>query len=306
MPQILVVGSSGFIGRALLNHLEQSKCRAIGADIKTSHFNEALHLNLLDKEEVKASLARLKPKIIFHAAGCVDGEESDMDRAHVETTRNLLVAVLSTCPSARVVVLGSAAEYGIHGQRLTIKERMMAFPTTPYGRSKLRQSELAGRFALENGMDVVRFRIFNTLGPGQGPHLVAGALVGRIRQAIEKNQTHIEVYDPECQRDFLDVRDISRILWVATQRIDRSFATTPINLSSGIGTSIIEIARILLSAAKTSHELKVTLVPTSVPSRVIGDNSLLRKILRNESLVQIHIRQSLTDMWNASMSLSVR
>jgi nucleoside-diphosphate-sugar epimerase len=298
-PRILVTGSNGFIGRALVGHFLEIGAVVHGIDITASRDpGETMILDLVDRTALKTGLDKARPEYVFHAAGVVSEDEARLDAAHVETTRSLLEGVRSVCPGARVVIVGSAAEYGCPNESGPLKEGTKASPVSAYGRSKLRQSELARRLAADWGLDVVRVRLFNTLGPGQGPHLVAGATVERLRRAVADHSGWLDVFDPESRRDFLDVRDAARLLWLTASRVEPEPDRPPVHVATGVGTTIEELARTLLEVSGHSGRTKMRLVQNAEPTSIIGEAATLRKILGEDPLIRINLRESLLDMWN--------
>ena len=94
---------------------------------------------------------------------------------------NLLASVAERAPAARVVVTGSAAEYGVvDAESNPVREDYPACPHTVYGVTKLLQTELSLFYGRRFGVDVVVARVFNLLGPG-----CIGTAVRRQRRAAD-------------------------------------------------------------------------------------------------------------------------
>jgi nucleoside-diphosphate-sugar epimerase len=227
---------------------------------------------------------------------CVQDEDA-LQRAYVETTERLLQGVRIACPAARVVILGSAAEYGNSNLSGRISEGAAARPDSAYGRSKLEQSELARQLAIQWDLDVVRVRLFNTLGPRQGPHLVAGAMVLRMDEAVLDGARSLEIYDPESQRDYLDVRDVARLLWRVAQSIEADPRRPPIHICSGEGVSVACLAQTLVDVAGQSDRVFLSWVRHGDPTCVVGEPSTLAALLGPDEIRQITLATSLQDMW---------
>jgi NDP-hexose 4-ketoreductase len=301
-PRFLILGSDGFIGNALFDHLDNAGALVTGADLNAIPTSKTVALDLLDSNAVLCALRNLMPAMIFHAAGKTIGDEAELNAAHVDTTRVLLESVLAVCPKSRVVIIGSAAEYGNLDFLTAISEDTRARPVSAYGRSKLRQSELAREYAASSGLDVVRFRVFNTLGLGQSPHLVAAALIARLRETLMGGGMTFDVFDPDSQRDFLDKRDVARLIWLASNRIDCEAGRIPVHIASGIGTPISDLASLIIEVSRTTQRLRLNLIPSSIRTSIIGDNRTLLRIVNPEPVMRISIRDSLEDMWHWTMT----
>ncbi len=83
-------------------------------------------------------------------------------------------------------------------------------PTSPYAASKAAAEALAVQAHLGHGLETIRVRPFNHLGPGQSEHFVAPALAARIARAERVGGGEIPVGNLSARRDFTDVRDVVR------------------------------------------------------------------------------------------------
>lgn len=295
----LITGAGGFIGRALYDYLAGQAVDVYGVDrrpagARRGDWDVALH----DTAAVARVLTHYAPDTIFHLAGAVGtDDEALLQQAHVETTRALLQGVADVAPAARVVIMGSAAEYGRRAAANgLVAEGAAAQPESAYGHSKLAQSQLAAQMAAAGGLDVVRVRLFNTLGPGQGPHLVAGAMIARLDAALQSGAPHFAVYDPYSERDYLDVRDVARLLWLIGQRAN--VVADPIHLASGVATSVLMLAQGLYAAAGVSEAaLPLHLLHADSPTCFVAETDTLTALLHGQPLQQHTIETTLRDMW---------
>ena len=82
---------------------------------------------------------------------------------------HLLEAVRAARSSPRVLVVGSAEEYGaVRPRRPADARGRAAAPDSPYAVSKVAQGYLALQYALSFSMGVIRTRTFHYTGPGRG------------------------------------------------------------------------------------------------------------------------------------------
>lgn len=298
--RVVLAGSSGFIGRALREHLNAQGHRVFGMDQRVSRDGEGFwSLDLTDVNRVSHVLELSAPDYIFHVAGLVNSDNaSALYQAHVETTRALLEATKRAAPLARVVVLGSAAEYGLAcNSGEPIREGTEPMPETAYGKSKLAQSRVADRLAVQMGLDVICVRLFNILGPGQGSHLVGGAMVDRLYKALAEGAQQLVVYDPSSERDYLDVRDVVRLLWIVATKVAQDSDRPPIHIASGKGTAVIDLASWLLQAARAESRLSLERVPGQTSTTLIGEPTTLVRLIGEGRIQRLSLAESLRDMW---------
>jgi GDP-4-dehydro-6-deoxy-D-mannose reductase len=252
--RFLVLGGTGFIGRALREELRREQPDAAifwTTRGKAPRASGGYKCDLTDARQVEACLESARPTHVFHAAGAPGTRDTArLGGAHVASTFNLLEAV-RRLPSRRrptVVVVGSAAEYGlVSPKELPIREDSPLRPATPYGWSKHFQDELARSYA-DHGVRVVTARLFNLLGPGLPEHLSAGSF-GRQIAAIEhgRRPARLMVGRLDSKRDFIDVRDAARALRLLAERGKTGEAY---NVCSGASVSIRSLLQRLLASSR--------------------------------------------------------
>lgn len=205
--EYLVTGGAGFIGTALCRHLD-----SVGASFTGIGRQEFIRL--------KSLLLRYKPRVIFHLAGGRVDDPLKMATANILTTIDLF----ETCRlipqyHPRVIVVGSAAEYGNRPSiSHPILENSPADPTSLYGWVKLMETETALHYS-RLGEDVVVARLFNILGPGIPDSMVAGKFAREIT-ALENRASPkaFRVGDLGGARDFLDIRDVCKALHILSDK----------------------------------------------------------------------------------------
>ena len=79
-----------------------------------------------DADEVSGLVAEIRPDWIFNLAGVSFGDDHQMYRVNVTGAINVLEAVRFAKLDARIVLVGSAAEYGLVPLRITIGPRAAA------------------------------------------------------------------------------------------------------------------------------------------------------------------------------------
>ncbi|MGC8960708.1 MAG: GDP-mannose 4,6-dehydratase [Chloroflexia bacterium] len=307
----LITGIAGFSGSHLAEYLLRNGFAVAGLELPGASTRnlapvlDDVHLyraDLREEEAVRRILAEVRPAQVYHLAALLCPPAGEEWRAlfdvNVYGTIHLLEAVRAECPDARVLVAGSAAQYGLVPERENpICEETPFRPVTPYGVSKVAQEMVAYQYGA-SGLHVVRVRTFNLLGPRQGPHLVGSALAQQIA-AIEagRQEPVIRVGALDTQRDFLDVRDAVRAYVLA---LEHGEPGAVFNVCSGQSRSIAELLEDLLALSKVRgiavQQDPARLQPADVPLQV-GDFSRLRE--RTGWRPEIPFEQSLRDLLQA-------
>ncbi len=270
----LITGGSGFVGKYLGDH-----CTDEGDDVVLVDRTGDDSLDITDRDAMHESFARHRPEVVYHLAALSHVGESWADpttvlRVNVEGTAHVLSAARAA-GVARVVVIGSAEEYGqVEARDLPLREDAPLRPSSPYGVSKIAASFLAVQAHVAYGLGAVRVRAFTHTGPGQSPRFLMPALAERIATAEREDHDEIPVGSLDPVRDVSDVRDVVRAYRLLALHGD---AGDVYNVCSGSGVSVREIADHLLAAAKRPLRLTVDpdlVRPVDVP-RLVGDPSKL-------------------------------
>ena len=252
----LVTGATGFVGRHLVAHLA-----AAGDEVSISE------AEITDPGALEADFGGDRPDAVYHLAAQADVQASFADpaatlRINVEGTLNVLEAA-RRAGAGRVVVVGSADAYGrVEPEDLPVNEAAAMVPVTPYGASKAAAEMVCVQAGLAHGLDVVRARAFNHLGPGQSDRFAAAALASRVAANERTGAEVVRVGNLQARRDFTDVRDVVRAYrMLATD----GAAGEAYNVCSGTARAVSELAEALIARAR--H-----------PMRLEADGELLRPV----------------------------
>ncbi|MEV7344327.1 NAD(P)-dependent oxidoreductase [Streptomyces sp. NPDC093544] len=246
--RILVLGSTGFLGGHIAGQLRTLPgVRVLGGGRSVDPglpVNLPVDLAAVSVAGLARSLRALAPDAVVNCAGAVSGDPVRMAETNARGPAVLCEALREAAPGARLVHLGSAAEYGPTPAGQTLTESSPVSPQGTYGATKL-----AGSYAVteagRTGLDSVVLRVFNPVGPGAPASSLSGRLADELRRALPDGT--VTVGDLSAYRDFVDARDVARAAVLA--------ATTPgplpavLNIASGTATRARDLAEELARAA---------------------------------------------------------
>lgn len=215
MKTVLVTGSTGALGQAIINCLQKDGGYEV---IATSRNNDdsSRRLDVSDHEQLAALIDRENPELIFHLAATFVNDFDEAYAVNVEASRQLLETVQRSGRKTRVLLIGSAAEYGvIHPEENPVREDHVLNPVSVYGLTKAWQTQLAG-FYSSCGVDAVVARVFNLDGDNLSERLFIGRLKKQIDDVLTGRQSVIELGPLNASRDYLSTDEAAaQILTVA-------------------------------------------------------------------------------------------
>ena len=249
--RVLVTGATGFTGRHLVDLL---RCHTAGEIIRSGRKSGdgIVRMNLADQHEVRQVIGSIRPTEIFHCAGAFTNVwELDLS-ANVEWTRNLLETVRILDPACRVLLIGSASEYG-NPFAGAVTEATQLRPVTIYGLTKAMQTVLMEYLFRNSGMDIVMARTFNLFGQGCSPNLFPGRVAEQIERVQQGLQAKIVLRSLVSRRDYLHVNDAVR----AYARIMNHGRTGEVyNVGSGVPMKMLDLLqKLLLETGLTMNDV---------------------------------------------------
>lgn len=242
--RILILGADGFIGR----HATQALTR-VGHEVYSSTYDGSLgkryKIDLNSIEDMSRVLAETKPDIIVNCAGIVDNSEKAA--LNVVFTENIYKAIGITKQSVqKVIVTGSAAEYGFFEEQLPVPETAPIQPGSIYGTYKAKETKRALELGHELGIHTVIARLFNPLGANMHPRMLLPNLIGQIKEIQAGVRSALELSRLDALRDYVDVRDIASAY---SSLVGKDVEDGAYNIGSGIATPNKTLVDLLLGVA---------------------------------------------------------
>ncbi len=270
MKKVLITGITGFAGSFLAEHLlALGEYEISGTFISEKSIENVAHikdkldlvrLNLMEADAVESLVSSKKPDYIYHLAALSAPGKSFENPSEVITNNitaevNILEAARKEKLQGRILITSSAEIYGlVSPENLPIDENTPFNPTNPYAVSKLAQDYLGLQYSLAYGLDIIRARPFNHVGPRQALSFALSDFAKRI-VAIEKDITPpvLKVGNLDAKRDFTDVRDMVRAYELLMEKGQKGDVY---NIGSGIAHTMKEIVSLMQSMAKVSFTLE--------------------------------------------------
>ncbi|MET9443785.1 NAD(P)-dependent oxidoreductase [Streptomyces sp. NPDC006610] len=241
--RILVLGATGYLGAHVAGLLRALPGALVLAGGRSSTADVTVDLAADRMPAVAKALASAAPDVVVNCAGATGGDAVTLAEANARGPAVLCAALLEAAPGARLVHLGSAAEYGPGEPGSRVTESAATCPVGPYGATKL-----AGTVAVTaSGLDAVVLRVGNPVGPGAPPTGLPGRVAALLRDAGPDPEARLRLGDLSAHRDFVDVRDVAGAVRLA--------ATVPgplppvLNIGGGEAVPVRALVRTLADVA---------------------------------------------------------
>ncbi|WP_114948843.1 NAD-dependent epimerase/dehydratase family protein [Microvirga calopogonii] len=256
--RILLTGSNGFLGRHILISTAASGVHLVCAtrgDKGDCDKTVSLGPGPWGQAEFEHALAVSQADVVLHCVGAThNGDFRQLFEANTFTAAGLLAAASTMTSPPRIILIGSAAEYGfVPANAMPVSEDYLCQPRSQYGISKYAQT-LLGLAASEHGLPVLTARLFNPVGVGMPRNLALPSFARRITMASNEDSV-IRVGDIEVSRDFIDVTEVARIL-LSLARIPR-WPWPIINLCSGRAYRLGSLLESMIAASGRSFGIEV-------------------------------------------------
>jgi GDP-4-dehydro-6-deoxy-D-mannose reductase len=244
--KVLVTGAAGLLGQSLLERLQgRREVDLHGLDLHPVSLATPHTGDLGNPAWVAKLIADLQPDQVYHLAGTFSNEFQTDFAANVATTQHLLEAILQHHPTARLLTIGSAAEYGLVRQEENpIREDHPLAPVSLYGWAKVCQTHLVGYYHRVRGANVVQARLFNLSGRAS-PRLFVGRFYQQIDQVRRGEISEILTGPLGATRDYLSPTAAAEQLEVI---MNRGRAGEVYHVASGIPINMRELVRQVLES----------------------------------------------------------
>jgi UDP-glucose 4-epimerase len=247
----LVTGGAGFIGSNLVDALLARGDEVVVVDDLSTGRRANLpddvalrEVDVRDADALTPLCALVRPEVVFHLAAQIDVRRAVADpafdaRINVEGTINVLAAAAASGAGRVVLSSTGGAIYG-DADVVPTPEDAPERPLAPYGQAKLAAEGYCGLWTRLYGLSTVALRYANVYGPRQDP-LGEGGVVAIFCGLAREGRTATVFGDGRQTRDFTYVADVVDANLLAAV----SDVTEPINIGTGVETSVLELAAAL-------------------------------------------------------------
>jgi len=258
--KILITGATGFVG----GHVVE-QCLAGGDELHALTLPEGdrplppavtTHpLPLLDPDVTTELVHDVAPEVVIHLAGEASvgrsfGQPAATWDVNTWGTLSVLEALRRSESQARALIVTSGEIYGrVALDELPVDIGTALEPLSPYAASKAAADLMAGQYAENYGLGIIRVRPFNQIGPGQDARFVVPSIAKQIVEAERAGHADVvlSVGNVSTRRDFTDVRDAARAYRLIAEHGHRGAVY---HLCTGRSLAVREIIDALADAAR--------------------------------------------------------
>lgn len=258
-----VVGGAGFIGLHVVTRLleEGWKVRIFDNMVRgdRDRANELAATGLVDvvDQDIRSGGAVVNAMrghnyVINLAADSINKSVADPYSSfdiNVVGTHNV-VAAAAELGVKRIVQASSASVYG-DPETLPMHEDDRLNPLTPYCIGKRTGEDILAYYERRAGLSWIALRFFNVYGEGQKTTAYYTSVINHFVNRLKRGEAPIIDGEGKQSMDFIHVTDIARAVVLA---LTSEKGNVPINVGTGIDTTVEELARILIAAVGADVE----------------------------------------------------
>jgi nucleoside-diphosphate-sugar epimerase len=226
---------------------------------------------------------------VFHLAAIRITQCAEEPRLALEVLVDASFDVFEAAAEAgvrKVIASSTASVYGLAEQFPTREDHHPYANDTIYGAAKAFNEGLLRSMHAMNGLDYVALRYFNVYGPRMDVHGLYTEVLVRWMERISKGEPPLILGNGHQTMDFIYIGDVasSNLLAAKADVTDAVF-----NVASGVETSLLELAEMLLTVMGRS-DLSVEFGPersVNKVSRRLADTTAARDALGFEAEVDL-------------------
>lgn len=250
--RVLVTGATGFLGRPAVAALRAGgwTVEAIARRVP-SQAEAGVRWHQLDllTDDVRDVVERAGATHLLHLAWCASPGKfwTDPDNLAWVASTAQLVRAFADAGGRRVVVAGSCAEYD-WSYGWCQEDRTPLRPATLYGAAKAAAGTVVTAWGEQAGVSTAWARLFHLYGPGEPGGKLVSSLLDGLRSGRE-----VHLSSGSQVRDFLHSHDAA----AALVHLLGTELHGPVNVASGQGVAVRDVARTLAAAAGAEHLIRL-------------------------------------------------
>lgn len=242
---IVVAGSTGLVGSAIVKHFEKKGLQTVGISRSV--------VDLFDKDSTIDFFSKLKPTVVIDAAARVGGIGANNLQPVEFLTDNLLIQgnLMEAAHKAAVtkfVFLGSSCIYPRDAEQPIKEEYLMSGPlektNSAYAIAKIAGIELINSYRKEFGHKWISLMPTNLYGQNDNFNLesshVLPALIRKFVEATARGEQSVTLWGSgKPRREFLHVDDLAEAVEISLEKYDSEMH---LNVGTGEDLTIKELA----------------------------------------------------------------
>jgi dTDP-glucose 4,6-dehydratase len=287
--RILLTGATGFIGKRLLERLNElghevhTLVRYVSGGRYNFYSKNIVYADLRDGEAIRKAMLDVKPEIVIHLAALAAVSFSFLNPAdvfHTNTIGTIHLAEAAKEVGVKQFVNSSTSEvYGIQ-RDFPIKEDAILNPTSPYAVSKIAAENYLWLMYKMYNFPITIMRPFNSFSRAnvQNRHyVVERAITGALENGV------INLHNPRPIREFI-FRDDHVEAYIKALGNEKAIGQA-FNVCYGIGYTIEEMANKVAEIVEQNIGKKVRVEfkrepdrPLDIP-KLVGDPTKIKEVL---------------------------
>jgi UDP-glucose 4-epimerase len=257
MKKILITGSSGYIGRHLLDVLPNYYTVGLDRVFKPQRADKFIHQDILEGKYVEGEF-----DTVVHLAGLVNvGDSVKYPMRYYETNVAGTLKMLENVDYKHFIFASTGAAEN---------------PTSPYAVSKRVTEDMVRQYCHLNNKDCTIFRFYNVIGSIDHDPTNMDGLMYNLMKAMKTGEFNVygddyDTYDGSALRDYVHVTEVCTAIKSA---IEFPSNGTIQNLATGSGYSVLQIVDFFKQV--NNCDFKVNILPRrpgDLARSVLGDIS---------------------------------
>ncbi len=291
---ILVTGSSGFIGFHVCKFFLEKKIFVVGVDNHNNYYDKKLKiqrckkllnfkkfkfikLDIKNQENFLKICKKFRPKVIIHLAAQPGVRYSFINpQAYIDSNITGFTNILECMKKSNLKNLIYASSSSVYGncKKFPFKENLKLRPLNFYGQTKLMNERIAEVYNKNFNLNMIGLRLFTVYGPYGRPDM----FIPKIIKNIKLNKS-IDLYNNGRHiRDFTYVEDVSEIIFKLYEKIkNKKFKNEIFNICGGSKISLRKLIYLVEKMTKNKIKTKLKSFQRGDMYKTHGNNNRLMK-----------------------------
>ena len=292
MQNIAILGSSGFVGKALVHKFRREGWSVI--ECSRSHQENAYRVDLFDRGGWRNIFRSGIPNAVISTSWYTN--HGDFWNSHLNKKfREATVALAEDCFKngvERFIGIGSMTEYGTKNHS-KFYEQIPEMPIDSYSNEKIETCREISKLSLSYRKNFQWLRIFQAFGKGEKRERFIPSLIEALF-----NETEFLIGTPENVLDWIHIDEISSAIFHSVANIDLQV----IDVGTGLGQSVLDVSRKICTIGGFDSSLikYSSQDPRLRKELVVSETSpLLKSGWRPEKSLEIHLEEMLDQKINS-------